>query len=95
MAVALAICGNLEAMGGRFDEARELGARARSVIREVALPGWMGALTQMSGWTEILAGGKVAGTLYTSAGGEGLAYLRFDRAGEEMTAGTARVTPRG
>ena len=45
--------------------------------------------------TEILAGGKVAGTLYTSAGGEGLAYLRFDRAGEEMTAGTARVTPRG
>ena len=56
MAVALAICGNLEAMGGRFDEARELGARARSVIREVALPGWMGALTQMSGWTEILAG---------------------------------------
>jgi len=56
MAVALAICGNLEAMGGRFDEARELGARARSVIQEVALPGWMGALTQMSGWTEILAG---------------------------------------
>ncbi len=56
MAVALAICGNLEAMRSRFDEARELGARARSVIQEVALPGWMGALTQMSGWTEILAG---------------------------------------
>ena len=60
MAVALGACGNLEAMRGRFTEARELGSRARSVIQEVALPGWMGALTQMSGWTEILAGDPTA-----------------------------------
>ncbi|HEY7660443.1 MAG TPA: hypothetical protein VIC58_07560, partial [Actinomycetota bacterium] len=55
MAVALAVSGNLEAMRGQFDRARELGARARSVLQEIALPGWEGALTQMSGWAEILA----------------------------------------
>ncbi|UWQ78021.1 folate-binding protein [Leisingera sp. S132] len=42
--------------------------------------------------TEITAGGKVAGTLYTQAGGQGIAYLRFDRAKGEMQAGDARVT---
>ncbi|MBP7002893.1 MAG: folate-binding protein YgfZ [Amaricoccus sp.] len=42
--------------------------------------------------TEIAAGGKPAGTLYTTAGGEGLAYLRLDRAGGEMRAGDAVVT---
>ncbi|HEX6207076.1 MAG TPA: AAA family ATPase, partial [Actinomycetota bacterium] len=59
-AVALAVQGNLEAMRERYAEARELGVRARSVLQEVALPGWLGALTQMSGWTEILAGDPVA-----------------------------------
>jgi class 3 adenylate cyclase/tetratricopeptide (TPR) repeat protein len=59
-AVALAVWGNLEAMGGRFDEARELAARAKSLLQEIALPAWMGALTQMSGWTEILAGEPAA-----------------------------------
>lgn len=42
--------------------------------------------------TEILANGKPAGTLYTQAGGYGIAYLRFDRALGEMTAGDAHVT---
>lgn len=42
--------------------------------------------------TEILVGEKHAGTLYTQAGGQGIAYLRFDRAKGEMTAGEARVT---
>jgi folate-binding protein YgfZ len=41
---------------------------------------------------EIRAGGKVAGTLHSVAGGEGLAYLRFDRAGGELTAGEARIS---
>jgi tRNA-modifying protein YgfZ len=41
--------------------------------------------------TEILAEGKPAGTLFSQAGGRGLAYLRFDRAGGEMRAGEARV----
>ena len=47
--------------------------------------------------TEILADGKPAGTLYTQAGGKGLAYLRFDRADGAMTAGDAevRLTQRG
>ena len=44
--------------------------------------------------TEITSGGKPAGTLYTQHGGHGIAYLRFDRAGEEMVAGDARVSAR-
>ncbi|ETA53865.1 YgfZ/GcvT domain-containing protein [Ponticoccus alexandrii] len=41
--------------------------------------------------TEITAGGKSVGTLFTQAGGHGLAYLRFDRAGPGMDAGGATV----
>jgi len=41
--------------------------------------------------TEVQADGKVAGTLFTQAGGEGIAFLRFDRAEGEMLAGDARV----
>jgi folate-binding protein YgfZ len=43
--------------------------------------------------SEIRAGGKVAGTLLSVADGAGLAYLRFDRAQGELTAGEARVRP--
>jgi len=41
--------------------------------------------------TEITSGEKVAGTLYTVAGDQGIAHLRFDRAGAGMQAGPARV----
>ncbi|WP_071672856.1 CAF17-like 4Fe-4S cluster assembly/insertion protein YgfZ [Nioella nitratireducens] len=41
--------------------------------------------------TQIMAGGKVAGTLFTQSGGQAIAYLRFERAGAEMTAGDASV----
>ena len=37
------------------------------------------------------ADGKDAGTLFTQAGGEALAHLRFDRAKEEMTADNALI----
>jgi hypothetical protein len=37
------------------------------------------------------ADGKEAGTLYTQAGGHGIAYLRFDRADAPMAAGGATV----
>jgi folate-binding protein YgfZ len=43
---------------------------------------------------EIRAGDRPAGALYTTAGGLGLAYLRFDRAAGEMQAGAARITLR-
>jgi class 3 adenylate cyclase/tetratricopeptide (TPR) repeat protein len=57
MSTALFTQGKLEAMRGRFDEARELIARARSILQEVALTVWLaGPLTQMAGWVEILAG---------------------------------------
>ncbi|AUJ64672.1 folate-binding protein YgfZ [Aestuarium zhoushanense] len=42
--------------------------------------------------TPIMAGDKVAGVLHTVSGGKGIAYLRFDRADGEMTAGEAKVT---
>jgi len=42
--------------------------------------------------TPITAAGKTIGTLHTRAGDEAIAYLRFDRADGEMTAGEARVT---
>lgn len=42
--------------------------------------------------TEILAGDKPAGALYTTSNGQGLAFLRFDRAQGPMQAGEATVT---
>jgi hypothetical protein len=57
MSTALFIQGKLEAMRGRFDDARELISRARSILQEVALPVWLaGPLTQMAGWVDMLAG---------------------------------------
>ncbi len=41
--------------------------------------------------SEITAGGKAAGTLYTQSGGRGIAYLRFDRATGPMEAAGAAV----
>lgn len=43
---------------------------------------------------EILSDGKSAGQLYTQSGGAALAYLRFDRAKGEMTAGDGGATLR-
>jgi folate-binding protein YgfZ len=42
--------------------------------------------------TPILSEGKEAGVLYTQSGGLGIAWLRFDRAGDGMTAGDAKVS---
>jgi len=42
--------------------------------------------------TAILAEGKEAGVIYTQSGGEGIAYLRFDRSTGPMMAGPAKVT---
>jgi tRNA-modifying protein YgfZ len=41
--------------------------------------------------TQVLADGKEAGTLYTQAGGKGIAWLRFDRSAGAMEAGGAQV----
>jgi folate-binding protein YgfZ len=42
--------------------------------------------------TGILSRGKPAGTLFSTAGGLGLAHLRFDRADGELRAGAATLT---
>lgn len=41
--------------------------------------------------TEITAGGKSAGALFTQSGAAGIAYLRFDRAKGDMQAGPATL----
>ena len=41
--------------------------------------------------TMVLSGGKEAGTLYSQSHGLGIAWLRYDRAGADMTAGDARL----
>ena len=40
---------------------------------------------------EIQSGGKPAGTLFTRSGDRAIAYLRLDRAGEDMRAGDAVI----
>ena len=42
--------------------------------------------------TDIVSGERIAGTLYTQAGGQGIAYLRFDRAQGDLQAGDAWVS---
>lgn len=42
--------------------------------------------------TPIMAGEKQAGVLFTQSGGFGIAYLRFDWANGEMTAGDAKIS---
>lgn len=41
--------------------------------------------------TEILADGKSVGQIFTQSGGQAIAYLRYDRAGADMTAADATV----
>lgn len=41
--------------------------------------------------TQITANGKPAGVLYTQSGGRAIAYLRFDRANDQMEAADARL----
>ncbi len=43
--------------------------------------------------TEIRASGRVAGTLFSQANGKGIAYLRFDRMSDDMSAGGTKVWP--
>jgi len=54
------------------------------------------ATVTVEGWapvgTEIMTGDKPVGTLFTQSGGQGIAYLRFDRAEGEMHAGDAKLT---
>jgi class 3 adenylate cyclase/tetratricopeptide (TPR) repeat protein len=61
MSAALFTAGNLEAMRGRFDEARVLFAQARSALEEVGLTVWIaGPLTEMRAWAELWAGDAAA-----------------------------------
>ena len=59
----------------------------RKGLRKVAVAG-----SAPVGTALLTEAGKPAGTLYTQSGGQGIAYLRFDRAEGPLTAGEARVT---
>lgn len=41
----------------------------------------------------LLADGREAGTLFTQSGGRAIAHMRFDRMGEGLVAGDARILP--
>jgi class 3 adenylate cyclase/tetratricopeptide (TPR) repeat protein len=57
MSTALFAQAGLEADLAHFDEARELFARSRALLEEIALPVWdAGALTQAIGWGYLLEG---------------------------------------
>lgn len=43
--------------------------------------------------TAIMIGEKQVGTLFTQSGNRAIAYIRFDRMGDDMRAGTARISP--
>ena len=58
----------------------------RKGLRRVALAG------EVPVGTEITAAGKPVGTVYTQSNGQGIAYLRLDRAGEDMDVGGVAVT---
>ena len=61
MATALFTQAKLEAMRGRFAEARDLIAQAKAMLEEVALTVWIaGPLAQMTAWVELLAGEPAA-----------------------------------
>jgi class 3 adenylate cyclase len=60
MSNALVSQAGLEAGLGQFDEARQLVARARALLEDIALPVWIGTLSQFAAWTELLAGDPAA-----------------------------------
>jgi class 3 adenylate cyclase/tetratricopeptide (TPR) repeat protein len=61
MATARYVEGVLEAMRGRFPEARVLTADARAMLDEIALSVWRsGPFAQMAAWVELLAGDPAA-----------------------------------
>ena len=41
----------------------------------------------------LMPDGREAGTLYTQSGGRAIAHMRFDRMGDGLVAGDARILP--
>ena len=58
----------------------------RKGLRQVEITG------QAPVGSDILAGDKVVGTVFSQTGGRAIAYLRFDRAKGEMSAGEAQIS---
>lgn len=58
---------------------------------------WVEIDGQATPGTEITAAGKTVGTLFTQSGSRAIAYLRYDRATKDMSAGeaTVRLTNQG
>ncbi len=58
--VILRFLGVLEAMRGRFDEARTLFERGRTILADVGLRAWLAGQTHATGYAEMLAGDYAA-----------------------------------
>jgi len=67
--------GRLQAMLGRFDEAREHVAEARRVCQELGLAFWAASFLQFSGFVEMLAGEPAAAEQHFRRGYEALGRL--------------------
>ncbi|MFN2590646.1 MAG: AAA family ATPase, partial [Actinomycetota bacterium] len=71
MSTALSSMAMLEAMRGRFNEARELVSRAKRILEEISLPVWLGGPTaQVAGWVELLARNAIVATRELQAGAD-------------------------
>jgi len=88
MATALFTRAKFEAMRGEIAQARELVARARTLLEDIALTVWLaGPFTQMAAWVEILAGDHQTAEAQLRWGVETLprsASLSFPRFGGQV-----------
>jgi hypothetical protein len=64
----------------------------RKGLTTVIVDGQAPVGTEITVYENAMGDGKAAGTLFTQSGGRAIAYLRFDRTGGDMRAGTARIT---
>jgi class 3 adenylate cyclase/tetratricopeptide (TPR) repeat protein len=71
----LRFLGYLEAMSGRFEEARALSERGRVILADLGLSSWLFGQTQATGAAELLAGDPVAAEREYRFGYDGLGKL--------------------
>src|SRR6266545_4546648 len=75
--IVLRFLGGLEAMRGRFDEARELFERGRAILADIGLRSWLAGQTHLTGYAEFLAGDYEAAEREFRFG-----YDEYERMGE-------------
>jgi tetratricopeptide (TPR) repeat protein len=75
--IVLGFLGGVEAMRGRFEEAREIFLQGRAIMTEIGLRGWIAGETQIGGYIEMLAADYSAAEREFRFG-----YEEYERMGE-------------